>query len=617
MATTTDPASLNKIYISTVNGQPTAQIQSGYNTPYSYQATDFAGLATHAKSMLDFYKQQAQTQLDRGQNINSTAYQSSLNEYNRLGGDSAYQQLSSGQYDPLTISKIFNLDVNQLTPFATGGASSSGYITDPITGNLTTQSAIDSQAANEAGVANGTLRKVPVGSGWGYVPVGSAADYNQQGMSYEQQLQQPSVQQQIQQQGLTPVNPNSQTPTPAGTSPAGSVGQGIQPLNQTVPVAPTFDQALFQEYRNRPDLQALYNQDGSAKNPNDPRLAGIPTLQEWAMKYGVNESALLKGASPSPASIPTTPVSLNPSTQVSSSLLTGGKTMSDVQGLIEGNSKKYGDIRDQILKAMMPSQGEMDLEKRLNDIEALSRNINLSAQAGINKIKDQPVAMQFIVGQAKSVMEDANLQLQTMAAEQASVVDRLGLAQKARQTSLQVLETLYQFDKEDQALADAKSKLQKAEQESAKEFAMQHGITAPFYLIGKTVYNSATGKPYEDEKSFFAAGGAKDFSNVQKVSIKPDLKGLPNSYQEYVLTDSTPTPTEYDAWMTKDANRKAVRSTTINNTANKTEDRVRQIVQMNPNNWANAAAQIDKEFGVGTATLYDSYLKESYKSSRQ
>lgn len=384
---------------------------------------------------------------------------------------------------------------------------------------------------------------------------------------------------------------------------------------------PSFDEALLQEYKNRPDLQALYNPDGSAKNPNDPRIGGIPTLQEWAMKYGVNESQLLKTAQSNQAgrNAPSlTPISLNPSNQVSSGTLNGGKTMSDVQSLVEANSKKYGDVRDQILKMMQPGAVEMQLEKRLNDIDTLSRNINLSAQAGINKIKNQPVAMDFIVGQAKSVMEDANLQLQTLASEEANVIDRLGLAQKARQTSLSILEAMYNFDREDDALKREDDKLARAEQEASKEFALQYGITAPFYQIGSTVYNTSTGKAYSTPEEFFKAGGARDWSNIQKVEVQADeLEGAPTSYKEYMYAVKDGFQGSYNDYQDMDANRKrsVSTSTTINNT-NKTEDRVRQIVQMNPNNWANAAAQIDKEFGAGTATLYDSYLREAYKPKR-
>jgi len=52
-------------------------------------------------------------------------------------------------------------------------------------------------------------------------------------------------------------------------------------------------EALNQVWLRRPDIQAVYNPDGSAKNPKDPRIAGIPTLLDWANKFGVNEEPSL------------------------------------------------------------------------------------------------------------------------------------------------------------------------------------------------------------------------------------------------------------------------------------------------------------------------------------
>lgn len=54
-----------------------------------------------------------------------------------------------------------------------GPNQSSGYVKDPVTGNLTTQSAIDQEASYKAGVANGSLKEIEPGK---YVPTGSAGD---------------------------------------------------------------------------------------------------------------------------------------------------------------------------------------------------------------------------------------------------------------------------------------------------------------------------------------------------------------------------------------------------------------------------------------------------------
>lgn len=56
--------------------------------------------------------------------------------------------------------------------------------THPYTGEVmrnVSQSTVDSVLAKEAAVANGTMRRVPVGNGVGYMPIGSAADIAMQG----------------------------------------------------------------------------------------------------------------------------------------------------------------------------------------------------------------------------------------------------------------------------------------------------------------------------------------------------------------------------------------------------------------------------------------------------
>ena len=60
------------------------------------------------------------------------------------------------------------------------------------------------------------------------------------------------------------------------------------------PSQPGFQDVLQQVYLSRPDLRAVYDQNGNAINPNDPKVAGIPTLTAWAQKYGVNEIPALK-----------------------------------------------------------------------------------------------------------------------------------------------------------------------------------------------------------------------------------------------------------------------------------------------------------------------------------
>lgn len=296
-----DLASQQQIYISGSGEQAHAIFASGYNTPYSYQKSDYAGVGQQALAVLQGKKDWMQTFIDRG---STSDYNRVKAEYDALGGDTAYQQLKSGQYSTDLISKIFpSLDRTQLNQFAAGQPVSSGYVTDPKTGNLTTQAALDKAAYLEAQFAAGKMRKVPVGNGFGYVPVGSAADYNLQGMSYEDQLKQPSVQQQIREQGLTPQAPQQPAPTgglpmPSGYSASTPTSGGSTTGGTTTSsggLQMDYSQILGDIYEQRPDLQALYGPDGRAINPNDPKVAGIPTILDWAKNFGVKEYPTLQG----------------------------------------------------------------------------------------------------------------------------------------------------------------------------------------------------------------------------------------------------------------------------------------------------------------------------------
>lgn len=109
-----------------------------------------------------------------------------------------------------------------------------------------------------------------------------------------------------------PTNPNNRSIPASSTTSAtvnSSTATGVSSSASSSGLQyPSFDQALATVYANRPDLQALYNPDGTAKNPGDPRLQGIPTLQAWAQTYGVKEEPLLQTAQSNPqgSNVPST-----------------------------------------------------------------------------------------------------------------------------------------------------------------------------------------------------------------------------------------------------------------------------------------------------------------------
>lgn len=72
--------------------------------------------------------------------------------------------------------------------------------------------------------------------------------------------------------------------------------------------------------------------------------------------------------------------------------------------------------------------------------------------------------------------------------------------------------------------------------EEAKRFAMDNGITQPFYDVGGTVYETSSGRAFSTAQDFVAAGGSKDFSNVYVV--KPGSEDFLNYV--YKQIDSYP-----------------------------------------------------------------------------
>ena len=363
------------------------------------------------------------------------------------------------------------------------------------------------------------------------------------------------------------VAPAVMTSAPARTATTQNLNT-LQQAETQFGTGQTSPTALNQVYSQRSDLQSLYNPDGTAKNPNDPKIAGIPTLNDWASKYGVNEEPLLKGAVLNPISgnnpatsqmvqkINELAKSLNLSPEdaqllqqinsMSTSELSGVagartaantkdyKSLNGYMTQLEELKKTRDDYVSQLFGKLSKSADELSLQKQLNDITNKERNTTLSAQAGINAISDKPIPMTFITGQQASVMRQANLQLQTLAAQKAPLIDQLKLASETRQQGIEALKFMIENNANDMDFVTKMrevtlevEKTQKAEQEAAKNFALENGVTKAFYNVGGTVYRTADGKAYSTEEQAFADGVSRDWSNVQTVdSSSQNEKGL-------------------------------------------------------------------------------------------
>lgn len=95
----------------------------------------------------------------------------------------------------------------------------------------------------------------------------------------------------------------------------------------------------------------------------------------------------------------------------------------------------------------------------------------------------------------------------------------------------------------------------KTETADARTFALDNGITQPFYTIdGRTIIRTSDGKAYSNEADWIADGGKPEL--VQQVKAKTNLKDYPASYQEYLLAQQGGYTGSYTDYQNDDANRK-------------------------------------------------------------
>ena len=202
-----------------VNGQTYYDaIPNTGQTPYGSTELNYNDFLTGARqqgiSALERYKQ-GQIEAPGVGQANRAAALKAFNEY---GGQSALDALTGGSSDFNILARATGLKAEQFNPNQTSGITM-------VNGIPTQISAIQAEEANKAAVAAGTMKAVPIGSGFGYVPVGSAGDINLQNP-----ITQPTG---VYQGGITPVG--SGVPSP-------NVGSPQLPI----PNAPASNDAYYQ-----------------------------------------------------------------------------------------------------------------------------------------------------------------------------------------------------------------------------------------------------------------------------------------------------------------------------------------------------------------------------------
>lgn len=378
---------------------------------------------------------------------------------------------------------------------------------------------------------------------------------------------------------------------------------------------PSFDQALKDVYGKRSDLQELYNPDGTAKNPDDPRIAGIPTLQDWASKYGINEESTLKTAQSNEAgrNAPSSPTQLlqkgfqNAVSSGAAPQSAGEAKKAISQFTPAATTTPQLNAPSQIEQMLAQDPGYQQLladRAEYNSIANQSKSLldtykQLTESAGIDKINADLLDMQRIIdgteddirsevqavngfatesqvmalagARNKQLVKNYNNLLAVKQMAQDKVNTMVNLASQDRTFALDAVKEQLQIDQQiaqyrDKFTQNAKegygnlvnaigfdglyaalsqdpnslalaektlgmpsgslqviaAKTQedrmKAEQDIARQNAIQLGVSQPFYEVGGTVYRTSDGKAYSSSEEAFAEGVSRDWSNVQKVS---------------------------------------------------------------------------------------------------
>lgn len=103
-------------------------------------------------------------------------------------------------------------------------------------------------------------------------------------------------------------------------------------------------------------------------------------------------------------------------------------TDSDITALLQRNAL----LQQEILKQGRPGELEQELQAQVTEVADQARTLLLSAEMGIEEISDQPIAMQFIIGQAKNVEDQARLKLTALQNQESNLLDKLNIAREDR-----------------------------------------------------------------------------------------------------------------------------------------------------------------------------------------
>jgi hypothetical protein len=318
-----------------------------------------------------------------------------------------------------------------------------------------------------------------------------------------------------------------------------TVGGGAK--TQTQGASQPANDPLMQVYSQRQDLQALYNPDGSAKNPNDPRIAGIPTLKDWASQYGVNEEPLLKSGgtqSTQPETVDSAVEQKENYSKVLSKygLSAEGEISDPVQYVKDIYSKVYSSLGVSSAKDQYDSYNKQLLDlrnKKTDEVSEINGNPWYTEGKRVGEVRklDEKYAQKeanliAFMTLANTMYENGIQQSQFVASNALSFVqDQQNFRQQLALSDINFQQNLQiNAIEREQKMADAR-------------FALAEGM--PFYKYegNDTVYSTETGKPIPSEEEYKKLGGigftdVHEIKTANTVALQTQVLGLMQTYTD-------------------------------------------------------------------------------------
>ena len=222
----------------------------------------------------------------------------------------------------------------------------------------------------------------------------------------------------------------------------------------------------------------------------------------------------------------------------------------------------------------------------------------------------------------KQVVKNYNNLLQTKQMAMETLNTMVGLAGQDRAFAMETINQKLQID---QQIIEYRDKMQTNAQNTLNKIVDQVGYAGLAQMTG--------GDPYYTslvEKTLgLASGGLAQLASFVKpltAMEKADLEYKQTqtaATKQQMTTDAAMLPLEQRLKQAQIANiyseikkRNEPTPSSFDVKATPTDVGVAQIIASNPGEWGNAAAAIDKQFGAGTATKYDSWLKAVYQNKQ-